>query len=248
VPSRVKRAGRGCFGGNQVSQREKTKQSITNALAALEGETHEVVRGSFRLNDNLVKAKKKIWRQVLVIWAVGIGLAISYFLVLNHQPIPTHQTLQRPITPQQAGTNPATGQASQSSQLPLKVFHAAPVFPEQEDLVNLLIKIREAQLKKDIHLFMEAYSPDFPEVGQKMKTTLDIWKRYTYLDSQFKLTDLQEETPTTALGKVIWNIKAQDQKNGSIRNLTKVYHVTFSKKSGKWLITNLKAIDSIKSN
>jgi hypothetical protein len=234
--------------GIKMSQIEKAKESITNALAALEGETHEVVRGSIRLNDNLVAAKKKMWRQVLVIWAVGIILAISYFFVLTNQPIPTNQTVKRQVAQQNAGTNPATDQSSESSQLPLKVLHASIALSEQEDLINLLTKIRDAQLKKDIHLFMEAYSPDFPEVAQKRDTTLTIWKKYTYLDAQFKLTDLQPETPTTILGNVIWNIKAKDQKNGSIRIFTKTYQVTFSKGSGKWLIYNLKAVDNIKSN
>ena len=231
-----------------MSQIEKTKESITDALSALEAETHEVVRGSIRLNDNLVKAGKKIWRQVLVIWAVGIVLVISYVLVLNHQPISINQTPERPVTQQNAETNPATERTSESSQLPLKVFPVSPAIPEREDLINLLTQIREAQFKKDIHLFMEAYSPDFPGAGQKKETTLNIWGRYAFLDSQFKLSDLQQETATTILGIVTWNIKAKDQKNGSIRILTKTYHVTFSKKSGKWLIDNLKTIDNIKSN
>lgn len=231
-----------------MSHIEKAKESITNTLAALEAETHEVVRGSIRLNDNLVAAKKKIWRQVLVIWAVGIILAISYFFVLTHQPIPTSQFSKRQVTQQNAGTSSTSALSSETSQPPVKVLHPPIAVSEQEDLVNLLTKIREAQLKKDIHLFMEAYSPDFPEVGQKRDTTLTIWRKYTYLDSQFKLTDLQAETPTTIRGKVIWNIKAQDQKNGSIRILTKAYQVTFSKGSGKWLIRNLKAVDNVKSN
>jgi hypothetical protein len=233
--------------GIKMSQIEKAKESITNTLAALEAETHDVVQGSIRLNDNLDSAKKKIWRQVLVIWAVGIILAISYFFVLTNQPLPTNQAPVRQATQQNSGTNLATDQSSKTSQLPLKVFRSIAI-SEQEELVNLLTKIREAQLKKDIHLFMEAYSPDFPEAGQKRDTTLTIWKKYNYLDSQFKLTDLQGETPTTILGKVIWNIKTQDQKNGSIRIVTKTYQVTFSKGSGKWLIYNLKAVDTINPN
>jgi hypothetical protein len=221
-----------------MSQIEKTNKSITNALAALEAETREVVQGSIRLNDNLVKAGKKIWRQVLVISVVGIVLAVSYFLILNHQLPPTKQTSERPVTQQNAGTNPATDQSAESVQLPIKVV--SPPIADHEDLTNLLTKIREAQLIKDIHLFMEAYSPDFPDVNQKRETTLTIWKKYTYLDSQFKITDLQQETPTTILGKVLWNIKAKDQKNGSTKIFTKTYQVTFSKKSGKWLIQNLK--------
>jgi hypothetical protein len=231
-----------------MSQIEKTKESITNALAALEGETHDVVRKSIRLNDNLVKAKEKVWRQVLVIWAVGIVLGISYFLVLNHQPVPTNQAVNGPVAQQNVGTTPPIEKSLESAQIPLKVSPPSPLISEQEDMINLLGKIRQAQLQKDIHLFMEAYSPDFPESGQKRETMLAIWKKYTYLNSQFKLTDLQQETPNKALGKVIWDIKAQDQENGSIRSITKAYQVTFSKKSGKWLIQNLKSIDNVKYN
>lgn len=229
--------------GITMSQVQKTKESINSALAALEAETHEVVRGSIRLNDNLVKAGKKIWRQVLVIWAVGIILAISYFIVLNHKPATTNQTHKQPVDQQAAGAKPGTDVSSESSQLPLKVFQVSPT-SEQGDLIKLLGQIREAQLKKDIHMFMEAYSPDFPESGQKRETTLSIWKRYTYVDSQFALTDLQQENPLIIFGKVIWNIKAQDQKTGTMRIVTKSYSVTFSKQSGKWLIKKLEKIDS----
>ena len=167
-------AGEAVVEGIEMPHIQKTKESINHALAALEAETYEVVRGSSRLNDNLVKAGKKIWRQVLIIWVVGIVLAISYFIVLNHKLAATNQTHKRLVDQQAAGAKPGTDRASESSQLPLKVFHVSPA-SEQEDLIKLLAQIREAQLKKDIHMFMEAYSPDFPELGQKRETTLNIW-------------------------------------------------------------------------
>ena len=226
-----------------MSYIQKNKESINHALAALEAETHEVVRGSIRLNENLVKAGKKIWRQVLVIWAVGIVLVISYFTVLNHNPATTNLTHKQLIDQQAASEKPATDRSTESSQLPLKIFHVSPT-SEQEDLINLLSQIREAQLKKDIHMFMEAYSPDFPELGQKRETTLIIWKKYTYVDSQFNLTDLQQENPLTIIGKVSWNIKAKDQGTGAMKDVKRSYLVTFSKQSGKWLIQNINKIEN----
>ena len=98
------------------------------------------------------------------------------------------------------------------------------------------VPFREAQLKKDINMFMEAYSPGFAELAQKREAMLSIWKKYTYVDSQFMLSDLHQENPLTVSGKVLWDIKAQDQKTGTIRRVTKSYFVTFSKQSGKWLI------------
>jgi hypothetical protein len=230
-----------------MSQRQKNKESLTIARAALEADSSEAVQGSNRLNDNLAKAGKKIWRQVLVIWAVGIVLVISYFLALNHEPITTDQTQKSSVDQQEAGANPETAKSSESSQPSLNVIHVSPAIPAQEDLITVLNQIREAQLKKDIQLFMKAYSLDFPDLTQKREMTLNIWKRYSYLDSQFKLTDLQQENSSTTFGKVTWNIKVQDQKTATTRIITKSYYVTFSNQSGKWLIKNLKAID-IKSN
>lgn len=229
--------------GIKMSQTQKTKESINHALAALEAETQEVVRGSSRLNDNLDKAGKKIWRQVLVIWVVGIVLVISYFIVLNHKPATTLLTRKQLVDQQAAAAKPGTGITSESSQLPIKVLPIPPA-SEQADLIKVLDQIREAQLKKDIHMFMEAYSPDFPGFAQKREMTLIIWGKFTYIDAQFKLTELQQENPATILGKVIWNIKVQDQKTGEVKVVTKSYGVTFAKQSGKWLVQKLEKIDS----
>lgn len=222
-----------------MSQRQKAKESLTTALAALAAETDEVVKGSNCLNNNLAKAGKKIWRQVLVIWAVGIVLAISYFLVLSYKPAAITQIHQQPVDQAVAEAKPGTAGVSEPSQ-PLKA-----IFPtsEQEDLLKLLSQIQEAQLKKDIHMFMAAYAPDFPELVKKKETTLTIWKRYTYVDSQFKLTDLLHKSPSTIVGKVIWDIKAKDQKTGTTTSVTKAYSVIFSKQFGKWLIQGIEKIN-----
>jgi hypothetical protein len=227
---------------NQVkmSGEQTTKEDITIALAALEGETQKIVFGSSRLNKNLEKAWKKIWRQVLVIWTVGLILAISYISILTHRPEITNQTHNRLIH-QMVGGIPGTDISSESSKLPIKVLNDFQI-SEQDDLIKLLGQIREAHLKKDIDMFMEAYSPNFSESIQKRKTTLSIWKKYTYLDAQFTLRDLQQENPLTILGKVIWNIKAQDQKTGTLRVSEKPYSVVFHKQSGKWLIYKIDKI------
>lgn len=221
-----------------------TKESITTARDALEAETQEVVQVSNRLNDNLAKAGKKIWRQVLVIWAVGIVLAISYFLVLNRTPISSDQTPPRPVNQPAAGAKAGTASPAASFSPSSQAIQVSPAVPVQEDLIKLLNQIREAQLKKDIHLFMEGYSRDFPDLKQKRELTLNIWKKYTYLDAQFRLTDLEQKTDSTIFAKVNWDIKAKEQKNGAIRSFTKSYDVIFSKESGIWLIHNFKASNS----
>jgi hypothetical protein len=223
-----------------MSDLQKPKESPATALAALEAEAHELVQGSNRLKDNLAEARKKIWRQVLVIWGIGIVLAISYFFVLDHQPATVDQTQKAPVLQLEAGANLETGKSTPLPQVP-ESLSPGPPLAAREELTRLLDQIRVAQAKKDINLFMEVYGPDFPELVPKKETTLTIWKKFTYVDSRFQLTGLRQESPSTILGKVIWDIKAQEQKTGKIVVTTKSYLVTFSNKSGKWLITNLKA-------
>ncbi len=189
----------------------RTKESVKIARTALEAETHEVVLVSNHLSNNLKKAGKKIWRHLLFIWAVVIVSGISYFLVLNKPPTITHQATE--------AHSPA--------------FSA---IPERTDLLKLLNQIREAQSKKDIHLFLEAYSPNFPGLDKRRDLMLSIWQRYDYLDSQFQLNDITIKNSKLILGKVTWVIKARDKKDNAMKIFTKSYEVYFSKDSGKWLI------------
>jgi hypothetical protein len=214
---------------NKRSQFQETKESLKKTLAALEVEREDIVRGSSQLIDNLDKAGKKIRRQVLIFCAVGISLAISYFIVL-HKPATTDQ-LHKLLVNQKIGAKPEKDASSESSKV-------------EEDLIKLLAQIREGQLNKNINLLLEAYSPSFPELDRKRKEILTSWEKYTYIDSQFTLTDLQKADHLTILGNVIWSIKAKNQNIGTIRNIEKSYSVTFSKRSGRWLIDKIEKRDS----
>ncbi len=219
-----------------MPQMEQTKESLKIARAALEAETHEVVQVSKRLNENLGEAVRRIWRQLLFIWAVVILLAITFLLILGHTPTAINLA-NNPSAPF------ATARSPQPSQLPSKALDTFPAIPEREGLLKVLNQIREAQYKKDIHLFMNAYSPTFPDLGQKRELTVNIWRRYDYIDLQFHVSGVQQQDASTILGKVTWDIKARDRKTDEIKTLSKSYQVHFSKESGEWLIQKLEAVD-----
>jgi hypothetical protein len=194
-----------------VRDMAQTKESVKIARTALEAETHEVVQVSNRLSDNLKKAGEKIWRHLLFIWAVVIVSGISYFLVLDKAPITTNQATE-------------------------EYSPALSAIPETKELIGLLNQVREAQSKKDIRLFLEAYSPNFPNLEQRRDLMLNIWQKYDYLDTQFQLSDITIKNSTLILGKVTWLIKARDRQDNAMKIFTKSYQVYFSKDSGKWLI------------
>jgi hypothetical protein len=214
-----------------MDQMEETKKSVKSALAALETETREVVQASKRLNENLVEAVRRTWRQLLLIWVVVIALAISYFILLSRGP----QALNVATVPQDAGVRPETAATS-----PADTF---PAIPERDELVIVLNQIREAQYKKDIDRFLQAYAPAFPELNRKREQTLTIWRRYDYLDLQFHVTDIRHQDQDTIVGAITWDIKARDRKTDTVKSLAKSYRVQFSKASGQWLIQKLDAAD-----
>jgi hypothetical protein len=226
-----------------MRQLEQTKESLKIARAALEAETHEVVQVSKHLNENLLEAVRRTWRQLLFIWAVVIVLAISYLLVLSNAPRATNLANKEQILPRNPGGLIETARPSQPFPLPSKALDNFPAIPEREDLLKVLDQIREAQFKKDIHLFLEAYSPTFPDLGQKRELTLNIWRRYDYIDLQFHVSDIQQKNASTIFGEITWEIKARDRKTDKIKTLSKSYHVHFSKESGKWLIQKLEAAE-----
>jgi hypothetical protein len=142
----------------------------------------------------------------------------------------------KPAVLEGTGTSPAA--------LPLDTF---PAIPERADLLKVLNQIREAQYKKDIDLFLGAYAPTFPELSRKREFTLNVWRRYDYLDLQFRASDLRHQDAATIVGTITWDIKARDRKTDTVKTLSKSYQVQFSKASGQWLVQQLEGLDDKES-
>ena len=189
----------------------QNKEYVKNARTALEAEAYKVVQDSNRLRDNLRQAGKKIWQHLLFVWAIVIIAGISYFIISHPTPRATKQATEE---------HPATFSGT----------------PERQALLDLLTQMRQAQLKQNIHLLFEAYSPNFPDLAQRRQLMREIWKKYDYLDSQFHLSDVIVKNKTLILAKVTWVIKARNRQTNATKIFSKTYQVYFSKDSGKWLI------------
>lgn len=209
---------------------KKDKDFLEAAQATLAAETKEMVTVSNRLHDNIIKAMRLMWRQLFFIWAGVIVLFFAYFLAL-HQSTATRQIFEESV----AAT--ATTASSQVPPIRQSVEYAA--IPEWEEVWGILEQIREAQLKKDIHLFLKAYSPEFPNLGKKKASLLRTWKNYDYLELHFIVERIQKPDPHTIVAKVLWNITLEDLHSGKKSILLKDYTVHFSQVSGKWLIQEL---------
>jgi hypothetical protein len=218
-----------------MDQWEQTKKFIETARVALEAETREVAHLFNRFNENLAKAVTGLWRQFLFIWGAVIVLAFSFLFII------AYTSLSRDLahTPGGPGGPVKPGQLVKAS---ATASETLPGLPEKEDLLEVLNQIRLAQYKKDIDMFLNVYSPTFPNLGEKREITINIWRRYDYIDLQFNISDIQPKDTSKIFGTVTWNIKARDRMGDEIKVLCKTYHVKFSKESGRWLIHNLEAL------
>ena len=216
---------------------QKDQQFLKEAQATLEAETQEMVKVSDRLHDNLVKAMRLMWRQLLFIWGVVILLFIAYFFILSKpSPVPnvpapelsalekSGQTSEVIATPQTPPTQPSV----KSTQI-----------PEWGAILGIIEQIRAAQLKKDINLFLNTYSPTFPNIDQKKENILKTWQQYDYVDMKFHIDNMEKLNEHTIIAKVAWDITLEDVRSKKKNTLMRDYTIYFSDVSGKWLIQEL---------
>jgi hypothetical protein len=224
----------GIEGRQAMEKGQKEQEWLQKTQAELEAETEEMLQVSTRLNDNFVKALKMMWRQLFVIWAVVIILFIGSFFILR----------ELLFVPSVAGvkSNPVklsapSGEVAVAPQRPVIQPEAAA--PAWEKVQGILQQVREAQLHKDINLFMAAYSPSFPDLAAKKARILKTWERYNYLDLNFTVENFSSQKPGSIMAKVAWALTLKDRRSQEKMNLVKKYTVYFVNESGKWLIQNL---------
>jgi hypothetical protein len=225
------------MGWQPMENIHKDEEFLQAAQATLAAETKEMVNVSNRLHDNIVKAMRLMWRQLFFIWAFVIVLLVAYFLILRNTA-PTGSVAASGLKPLEK-SGPSSG-IIVTPQVPpaQQAFKSIPV-PEWEEVTGLLEQIREAQLKKDITLFLEVYSPTFPNLDKKKESILKTWDKYDYLDMHFNIENIQKPNANTIIAKVVWDITLEDLDSKKKSILVRDYTVHFSHVSGKWLIQEL---------
>jgi len=109
-------------------------------------------------------------------------------------------------------------------------------------LAELLNQLRDAQLKKDIFRYSQAFSPAFPDFDKRRQKTLAVWDAFDYSSLDFELAEIQLLDPDHALAQVTWNINIQQKKTQTAKSESQTYKVWFSKDGGQWRISNLEMV------
>ncbi len=103
----------------------------------------------------------------------------------------------------------------------------------------LLEHIRQANLQKDIDLFISCYTSDFRNLDARKRATLANWEKFNYVDLSYDLKD-PSISGETATAKVEWLIKTSSKSGGRPQENRSILDVTFKKEDGGWRIKEVK--------
>jgi hypothetical protein len=111
---------------------------------------------------------------------------------------------------------------------------------EIEKIKSLLEDIKQANLRKDIHLFMSCYSLDFKDRNGKKLATIESWKAFDYLDLSY---DLKRQTISedTADIRVEWVIDISEKIGGAPQKSKAILDVLLTREEGQWKIKEIKS-------
>ncbi len=116
---------------------------------------------------------------------------------------------------------------------------AVPIDQEVEKIGTLFENIRQANLQKDIDLFVSCFSRDFNGMEGKRKETLKMWENYNYLNLSYHLKK-QTVSGDTANVTLEWLVKTSQRKGGQPQEGRTVLDVTLKREEGLWKIREIK--------
>jgi hypothetical protein len=99
--------------------------------------------------------------------------------------------------------------------------------------------LREAQLRKDIVLFMGVYSLTYPELDSKRTTTLQAWENFDFTNLVFTVDKVQSIDPDNAVAWITWYMDTKNRRTQELSSGSQSFQVRFAKEQGKWRIRSL---------
>lgn len=195
---------------------------------------------------------KKGLRSSLELVMIIILIAVPGYLIW---PILRHFTVEKPeaststsikVDHLTSPRSPATGNSSKAAAEPTPSVptHSNPPFAEREALgqiKSLLENIRQANLKKDIDLFMSCYSYAYEGREGKRKETIESWQNFNYLHLSYDLKN-HSISNSTAQAKVVWLMRFSPKAGGQFEESKAVLEVTFRKEEGGWKIREIRTL------
>lgn len=171
----------------------------------------------------------------------GIVIIVLLFLLFSRGTTPPPATAPAPKAEAPAPAPQAPAPAAPAAQAPEPAAPAAPELKEQ--LQSVLSTLREAQMRKDIILFMSVYSSAFPQLDAKRADTLKAWETFDFTNLVFTVDKVQPLDADNAIAWVTWYMDIKNRRNQELASRSQTYQVRFAKEMGKWRIRSLEEVE-----
>ncbi len=206
----------------EIKSRERSLKKQQQILSLLPGK----MGGSLvspGLSGNLLRPFTLLTASVIILLMI-IG---GYFLWQRHSPstLPISKGMVNPPSPPHLPKNPQTAKEDQDA----------------EKIRTLFENIKQANLKKNIDLFMSCYSRDFSDREGKRLDALETWGFFDYHDLSYHLKT-QVISGDTANVRLEWLIRISKKAGGKVEDKKTLMEVTVKKENGGWKIKEIKPL------
>jgi hypothetical protein len=173
---------------------------------------------------------------------VGAGILVIILLILLFT---RGTTTAPPPAPAPKVEAPATAPpAATATPAPPAAQPAATAEADlKEQLQKELSILREAQLRKDIVLFMSVYSRTYPELDDKRTSTLKAWEDFDFTNLVFTVDKIQSIDPDNAIAWVTWYMDTKNRQSQELSSNSQTFQVRFANELGKWRIRTLEEVE-----
>ena len=156
---------------------------------------------------------------------IGVG---GYFLLQGHSyPFSSLNFKKISISPPSPTPPPLTKLAAETQEV---------------DKINTLFdNIRNANLHKNIDLFMSCFSSDFNGREKKRSDTLKMWKNFNYLDLTYEMKNKNISEDTSSV-RLEWLLKTTKKGSKKVEEGRTLLDVTLKREDGYWKIKEIKSI------
>ncbi len=112
--------------------------------------------------------------------------------------------------------------------------------PSSEDNIKKVFEtIKQANLTKDINLFISCYSPSFSNLAEKKDKTLQNWKDMDITGLTYTVRDLIVQQNTTEV-TIDWQITTRAADSGQTETFNTTNNVVLQKEGDQWKIVDLR--------
>ncbi len=118
---------------------------------------------------------------------------------------------------------------------------AKPAPSPQEEFEQVIATLKQANLTKNIDLFLSCYSPEFKSLKEKKSATLASWEQYDYRTLDYALRD-QRLSESGASAVVEWSMNAYSRRTGDSLSTKMAFRVVMRKENGLFKIVALEKI------